>query len=56
MLSITNTNCVLKLEFLNLNLDFKSVDLKNHDFKFINFKYHFKFKNFKLMDLSNLNP
>ena len=56
MLSITNTNCVLKLEFLNLNLDFKSIDLKSHDFKSINFKYHFKSKNFKMVDLSNSNP
>ena len=32
---------------LDLNLNFKSTDLKCHDFKSIDFRYHFKFKNFK---------
>ena len=52
-----------KIVFGNLNLDldlnFKLIDLKCLDFKFIDFRNYFKFKHFKslkfLVDLSNSN-
>ena len=52
-----------KIVFGNLNLDldlnFKLIDLKCLDFKFINFRNYFKFKHFKslkfVVDLSNPN-
>ena len=44
---------------LDLDLNFKLIDLKCFDFKFINFRNYFKFKHFKnlnfLVDLSNPN-
>ena len=44
---------------LDLDLNFKLIDLKCLDFKFINFRNYFKFKHFKslkfLVDLSNPN-
>ena len=44
---------------LDLDLNFKLIDLKCLDFKFINFMNYFKFKHFKslkfLVDLSNPN-
>ena len=45
---------------LDLDLNFKLIDLKCLDFKFIDFRSYFKFKHFKslkfLIDLSNTNP
>ena len=45
---------------LDLDLDFKLIDLKSRDFKSIKFESYFKFKDFKglkfLVDLSNPNP
>ena len=44
---------------LDLDLNFKLIDLKCLDFKFINFRNYFKFKHFKslkfLVGLSNPN-
>ena len=56
-------NKYMKVVFGNLDLDldlnFKLIDLKCFDFKFINFRNYFKFKHFKnlkfLVDLSNPN-
>ena len=45
---------------LDLDLDFKLIDLKCLDFPFIDFRSYVKFKHFKglksLVDLSNPNP
>ena len=45
---------------LDLDLNFKLIDLKSRDFKSIKFESYFKFKDFKglkfLVDLSNPNP
>ena len=44
---------------LNLDLDFKLIDLKSRDSKSIDFRSYFKFKHFRylnfLVDLSNSN-
>ena len=44
---------------LNLNLDFKLIDLKSRDSKSIDFRSYFKFKHFRylnfLVNLSNSN-
>ena len=37
----------ISLTHLNLALNFKSINLKCLDLKSIDFRYHFKFKNFK---------
>ena len=51
---------MLRFGNLDLNLNFKLIDLKLRDFKSIDFSSYFKSKHLEglkfLMDLSNLNP